>query len=153
MTRLRQTRRELLKSAAAMSAAVSFTKYGITPSWSATGTKKDGLNAIDEVLRQAADAKEVPGVVAVAANSDGVIYEGAFGKRDLAKGTDMTPARNRIGIYRFICPTSQRQAASPKDYRKAGCSTSRRDGVMWVGLRPCRPDQRTLQSPGSSIPR
>jgi methyl acetate hydrolase len=90
MTRLRQTRRELLKSAAAMSAAVSFAKYGITPSWSAAGAKKDGLNVVDEVLRQAADTKEVPGVVAVAANSDGVIYEGAFGKRDLAKGTDMT---------------------------------------------------------------
>jgi CubicO group peptidase (beta-lactamase class C family) len=90
MTRLRQTRRELLKSTAAMSAAVSFAKYGITPSWSAAGAKKDALNVIDEVLRQAADAKEVPGVVAVAANSDGVIYEGAFGKRDLAKGTDMT---------------------------------------------------------------
>jgi methyl acetate hydrolase len=90
MTRLRQTRRELLKSTAAMSAAVSFAKYGITPSWSAAGAKKDGLNVVDEVLRQAADTKEVPGVVAVAANSDGVIYEGAFGKRDLAKGTDMT---------------------------------------------------------------
>ena len=90
MTRLRQTRRELLKTGAAMSAAVSFAKYGITPSWSAAGAKKDGLNVVDEVLRQAADTKEVPGVVAVAANSDGVIYEGAFGKRDLAKGTDMT---------------------------------------------------------------
>jgi methyl acetate hydrolase len=90
MTRLQQTRRELLKSGAAMSAAVSFAKYGITPSWSAAGAKKDGLNAVDEVLRQAAETKEVPGVVAVAANSDGVIYEGAFGKRDLANGTDMT---------------------------------------------------------------
>jgi len=90
MTFLRKTRRELLKSAAAMSAAVSFTKYGITPSWSAAGAKKDTFNVVDEVLRQAADTKEVPGVVAVAANSDGVIYEGAFGKRDLAKGTDMT---------------------------------------------------------------
>ena len=90
MTRLQQTRRELLKSGAAMSAAVSFAKYGITPSWSAAGAKKDGLNVVDEVLRQAAEAKEVPGVVAVAANSDGVIYEGAFGKRDLANGTDMT---------------------------------------------------------------
>jgi CubicO group peptidase (beta-lactamase class C family) len=90
MTRLQQTRRELLKSGAAMSAAVSFAKYGITPSWSAAGAKKDALNVVDEVLRQAADTKEVPGVVAVAANSDGVIYEGAFGKRDLAKGTDMT---------------------------------------------------------------
>src|SRR5438552_8638857 len=90
MTRLQQTRRELLKSGAAMSAAVSFAKYGITPSWSAAGAKKDGLNVVDEVLRQAADTKEVPGVVAVAANGDGVVYEGAFGKRDLAKGTDMT---------------------------------------------------------------
>jgi len=90
MTRLRQTRRELLKSGAAISAAVSFARYGITPSWSAAGVKKDGLNVVDEVLRQAADTKEVPGVVAVAANGDGVVYEGAFGKRDLAKGTDMT---------------------------------------------------------------
>jgi methyl acetate hydrolase len=90
MTRLQQTRRELLKSGAAMSAAVSFAKYGITPSWSAAGAKKDGLNVVDEVLRQAAETREVPGVVAVAANSDGVIYEGAFGKRDLANGTDMT---------------------------------------------------------------
>ena len=90
MTRLQQTRRELLNSGAAMSAAVSFAKYGITPSWSAAGAKKDGLNVVDEVLRQAAETKEVPGVVAVAANSDGVIYEGAFGKRDLANGTDMT---------------------------------------------------------------
>ena len=73
-----------------MSAAVSFAKYGITPSWSAAGAKKDGLNVVDEVLRQAAETKEVPGVVAIAANSDGVIYEGAFGKRDLANGTDMT---------------------------------------------------------------
>src|SRR5215471_19547669 len=90
MTRLRQTRRELLKSAAAMSAAVSFAKYGITPSWSAAGAKKEMFNAVDEVLQQAADTKQVPGVVAVAANSDGVIYEGAFGKRNLANGTDMT---------------------------------------------------------------
>jgi len=90
MTRLQQTRRELLKSGAAISAAVSFARYGITPSWSAAGVKKDGLNVVDEVLRQAAETKEVPGVVAVAANSDGVIYEGAFGKRDLANGTDMT---------------------------------------------------------------
>ena len=90
MTRLQQTRRELLKSGAAMSAAVSFANCGITPSWSAAGAKKDGLNVVDEVLRQAAETKEVPGVVAVAANSDGVIYEGAFGKRDLANGTDMT---------------------------------------------------------------
>src|SRR5262249_44219442 len=90
MTRLQQTRRDLLKTGAATAAGSSFAKYGITPSWSAAGAKKDALNAVDEVLRQAAEAKQVPGVVAVAANSDGVIYEGAFGKRDLATGADMT---------------------------------------------------------------
>jgi CubicO group peptidase (beta-lactamase class C family) len=90
MTCLQQTRRELLKSTAAMSAAVSFANYGITPSWSAAGAKKDALNVVDEALRQAAETKKVPGVVAIAANNDGVIYEGAFGKRDLTNGTDMT---------------------------------------------------------------
>jgi methyl acetate hydrolase len=39
--------------------------------------------AIDEAFRQAVAAGEVPGVVAMAANDRGVIYEGAFGRRDL----------------------------------------------------------------------
>ena len=90
MTRMHQSRRHLLKSAAAVSAAVPFAKIGIMPSFAAEGGKKDALIGIDQVLRQAADAKEVPGVVAVAATSDGVLYEGAFGKRDLVKGNDMT---------------------------------------------------------------
>jgi methyl acetate hydrolase len=46
--------------------------------------------AIDTVLRQAVDAKEVPGVVAMAASDKGVFYQAAFGVRDLAKGPDMT---------------------------------------------------------------
>jgi CubicO group peptidase (beta-lactamase class C family) len=37
------------------------------------------------VLRQKADAGEIPGVVAMAANSKEVIYQGACGKRDLSK--------------------------------------------------------------------
>ncbi|WP_407177622.1 serine hydrolase domain-containing protein [Bradyrhizobium sp. STM 3562] len=45
---------------------------------------------IDEVLRQKSDAKEIPGVVAMAASGDEVIYQGAFGKRDLAKDDPMT---------------------------------------------------------------
>src|SRR3977135_3419792 len=45
---------------------------------------------IDQVLRQKSDAKEIPGVVAVAADSNGVIYQGAYGKRDLAKDDAMT---------------------------------------------------------------
>ena len=90
MTRMHQSRRHLLKSAAAVSAAIPLAKINIMPSFAAEGGKKDALTGIDQVLRQAADAKEVPGVVAVAATSDGVLYEGAFGKRDLVKGNDMT---------------------------------------------------------------
>ena len=39
--------------------------------------------AIDGALRSAVEAREVPGVVALAANEKGLIYEGAFGVRDL----------------------------------------------------------------------
>ncbi|TWC01060.1 CubicO group peptidase (beta-lactamase class C family) [Bradyrhizobium macuxiense] len=45
---------------------------------------------IDQVLRQKSEAKEIPGVVAVAATGKDVIYQGAFGKRDLSKSEPMT---------------------------------------------------------------
>ena len=45
---------------------------------------------IDRALADAVAAGEVPGVVAAAANDSGVIYEGAFGQRDLASGPAMT---------------------------------------------------------------
>ena len=45
---------------------------------------------IDQVLRQTCEAKEIPGVVAMAATDNEVIYEGAFGKRDLSKDDAMT---------------------------------------------------------------
>ena len=46
---------------------------------------------IDQVLRQKSEAQEIPGVVAIAANGKEVIYQGAFGKRDLSKDDAMTP--------------------------------------------------------------
>ena len=45
---------------------------------------------IDQLLRQKCDAKELPGVVAVAATGSETIYQGAFGKRDLGKDDAMT---------------------------------------------------------------
>src|SRR5882757_5832 len=45
---------------------------------------------IDQILRQKCEAKEIPGVVAMAATGSDVIYQGAFGKRDLAKDDPMT---------------------------------------------------------------
>jgi methyl acetate hydrolase len=49
-----------------------------------------GKAQIDQVLRQKTEAKEIPGVVAIAATGNEVIYQGAFGKRDLGKDDAMT---------------------------------------------------------------
>ena len=46
---------------------------------------------IDQVLRQKSDAREIPGVVAIAATGKDVIYQGAYGKRDLSRDAAMTP--------------------------------------------------------------
>jgi methyl acetate hydrolase len=46
---------------------------------------------IDQVLRQKSDAGEIPGVVAMAATGKEVVYQGAFGKRDLSRDAVMTP--------------------------------------------------------------
>jgi methyl acetate hydrolase len=85
MTRRRHSRREILQATAALTAAASF---------GATIGRVAAVQPhaqIDAVLRRAAEAKEVPGVVAVAATDKGTFYEGAFGTRDLANGPEMTP--------------------------------------------------------------
>ncbi|HEY3061348.1 MAG TPA: serine hydrolase domain-containing protein [Chloroflexota bacterium] len=43
-----------------------------------------------EVLASGVRDGDVPGIVALAANRDGIIYEGAFGERQLGGGTEMT---------------------------------------------------------------
>jgi CubicO group peptidase (beta-lactamase class C family) len=45
---------------------------------------------IDQLFEEAVEAGEVPGVVALAADDSGVIYQGAFGKRVLGGDADMT---------------------------------------------------------------
>jgi methyl acetate hydrolase len=46
---------------------------------------------LDGVLRKAVEDKAVPGVVAMAANRNGTIYQGAFGAADAATGRALTP--------------------------------------------------------------
>ncbi len=45
---------------------------------------------IDQILRTKSEAREIPGVVAMAATGNDVIYQGAAGKRDLGKDDAMT---------------------------------------------------------------
>jgi methyl acetate hydrolase len=47
-------------------------------------------SGVDQVLERAVDAGEVPGVVALAADDKEVIYQGAFGKREVGGEPDMT---------------------------------------------------------------
>jgi len=46
---------------------------------------------IDSMFSQAVESRAMPGIVATAATDSGVLYEGAFGKRELGKDAAMTP--------------------------------------------------------------
>jgi CubicO group peptidase (beta-lactamase class C family) len=48
-------------------------------------------NEVDTLLRTAAVAGDVPGVVATATNREGTIYEGGFGSRVLGEPAEMSP--------------------------------------------------------------
>jgi len=48
------------------------------------------LASVDRIFSQAVESKAMPGIVAVAATDKGVLYEGAFGKRELGKDAAMT---------------------------------------------------------------
>jgi methyl acetate hydrolase len=48
------------------------------------------MTEIDRILRDAVDAGSIPGVVAMAATEDGVVYQGAYGRRSIADGPPMT---------------------------------------------------------------
>ena len=86
MTPTPHSRRDVLKGAVAIAAAAS---AGTTRARRAIA-QGSARTQIDGVLRQAVDAKEVPGVVAMAATDKGVLYEGAFGLRALDQSTPMT---------------------------------------------------------------
>ncbi|MBI3512647.1 MAG: beta-lactamase family protein [Proteobacteria bacterium] len=88
MTGQHPSRRQVLKSAAALGAVASVAG-GATAS--AAAMRATAVNpAIDAVLKRAVDAREVHGVVALAATDKSVIYEGAFGTRNLGGGAAMT---------------------------------------------------------------
>jgi len=53
-------------------------------------TKAVHSEGIDRALQARVRAGEIPGVVAMAANAQSVIYEGAFGFRDMATASRMS---------------------------------------------------------------
>jgi methyl acetate hydrolase len=49
------------------------------------------IKSLDKIFSQAVESKAMPGIVAAAATDKGVLYEGAFGRRELGKAAPMTP--------------------------------------------------------------
>jgi hypothetical protein len=80
------SRRDVLQAAAALTttASVGAVKPSLARAEETSGARPSSLAQIDATLRNATEAKEVPGVVAMAATDNGILYEGVFGTRDLA---------------------------------------------------------------------
>jgi methyl acetate hydrolase len=74
----------MVTSAAALATAAH------VPALAQPGDAASRKAKIDAMLQKAADAGDVPGVVAVATDRNGTIYEGAFGKRVLGQPEPMT---------------------------------------------------------------
>ena len=74
----------LMTSAAALATAAH------APAFAQPADAASRKAKIDAMLQRAADAGDVPGVVAMATDRNGTIYEGAFGKRVLGQPAPMT---------------------------------------------------------------
>ena len=88
----RASRREILKRAAnlATAGALAFDRTRAALAREQSGQRRDAAGKIDALLRTAVDTGDLPGVVAMAADDAGLVYEGAFGWRRLANSEAMT---------------------------------------------------------------
>ena len=80
------SRRDLLKAAAVVVATSNSISFGYR-----RADAQAARSQIDDVLRQAVDAGDAAGVVAMAATDKGVLYEGTAGRRALDQSAAMTP--------------------------------------------------------------
>jgi len=90
----RPSRRDIIKATAGLTAAAASGARGAASAQAGQGTAS---SAVDGLLAAATRAGEVPGVVAMAAGRNGMLYEGAFGSRRLGDG----PAMTRDTVFRI----------------------------------------------------
>jgi methyl acetate hydrolase len=84
------TRRDLLLRTAALAPA-SLLPVVASPGLAAPACRHETrCEEIDRALQASANAKEIPGVVALAANEQSLLYEGAFGLRNMAGASPMS---------------------------------------------------------------
>src|ERR1700751_3189815 len=75
----RPTRRDIVTATALLAAAGGCSPPRAAPARDAPPK----FSGVDAILRAATSAGEIPGVVAMAATREGIVYEGVFGKRQL----------------------------------------------------------------------
>src|SRR6476660_6525746 len=83
------TRREALLRTAALASAGMIPAAPLT-AIAAPLSKLAHTEEIDSALQASVSAREIPGVVAMAALGQSVVYEGAFGFRDMATASRMS---------------------------------------------------------------
>src|SRR5262245_42082785 len=94
------SRRDVLKGTAALVSAAGAGSLTVRRVHAQGGSTRARAQ-IDAVLRQAADTKEVPGVVAMASTDKSVLYEGAYGLRAI----DQSPAMTLDTVFRIASMT------------------------------------------------
>src|SRR5882762_4475037 len=82
------TRRDALLRTAALASASMIPAVPLPVA--AAPLDKLAHSEIDSALRARVGAREIPGVVAMAANEQSVLYQGAFGFRDMATASPMS---------------------------------------------------------------
>jgi CubicO group peptidase (beta-lactamase class C family) len=95
----RTSRRNFIKTTAslALAGACGVRRAADAHAEGVSGSGQGAFSSLDATLRAATSAGELPGVVALAANENGVLYEGMFGKRRLSDG----PAMTRDTVFRI----------------------------------------------------
>jgi CubicO group peptidase (beta-lactamase class C family) len=98
MSRYKPSRREILHKATVAVAAGSLAGRSLVSAHAQPANQMSvpGPAQVDAALRGAIGNKEIPGVVALAANDHDIIYEGAFGTRRVGQG----PAMTRDTVFR-----------------------------------------------------
>jgi methyl acetate hydrolase len=93
------SRRDILKKTATLAAAgvLATSHAGIARAKEPAAPSAGTLLHIDSALRNATSAGELPGIVAMAASENGVVYEGIFGDRRLHDA----PAMSRDTVFRI----------------------------------------------------
>jgi CubicO group peptidase (beta-lactamase class C family) len=95
----RPNRRQILKTTMALAATGALpARAGALPH---EPSRTAAFPHIDASLRSAVGAQEVPGVVAIAATENGILYEGVFGSRRLSGGPAKDAAMTRDTVFRI----------------------------------------------------